>query len=49
MGYECVALITALKIILKGNIFVKTLLGKHSALYKHRAHVVVWNYTLNII
>lgn len=34
MGYECVALITALKIILKGYIFVKTLVGKHSALYK---------------
>lgn len=33
MGYECVALIT-LKIILKGYIFVKTLVGKHSALYK---------------
>lgn len=34
MGYECVALITALKIILKGYIFVKTLVGKNSALYK---------------
>lgn len=35
MGYECVALITAFKIILKGYIFVKTLVGiLNSALYK---------------
>lgn len=35
MGYKCVALITAFKIILKGYIFVKTLVGiLHSALYK---------------
>lgn len=34
MGYKCVALITALKIILKEFIFVKTLVGKNSALNK---------------